>query len=139
MDGTRVYLWRVYNNLPAAGATYQNQINHCAVLVQLLDDEDDGRAQIIQNLLNVNFAEMRLDDLTRSIIEWKNLFGRIRDLIGLCKIRLGAIAHKRFRVDSGLGDIHLEVGQVISRAIARLFLLQNVQLAPELGLDEFFQ
>jgi len=136
MDGTRDHLRQVYNNLPAAGATYPNQIIHCAQLVHLLDD---GRAQIVQNLLDVDFTEMPLDDLTRSMIEWRNLFGRIRDLMRLCENRLGAITNKRFRVDSGLGAIHLEVGQVISRAIARLFLLQNVQLAPELALDEFFQ
>ena len=136
MDRTRAHLREVYNLLPAAGARYQVQINQCAVLVQLLENE---RAQILEALLGVNFIEMSLDDLTHSITQWRALFGQIRELVGLCENRLGGITNKRFRVDSGLGAIHLEVGQVISRAIAKLFLLQNVKMAPDLGLDQFFQ
>jgi len=136
MEGTRIHLVEVYNRLPADGAAYHVQIAQCSVLVQLLDN---GRAVILQNLRAVDFAGMSLDNLTRSIMEWRILFDRLRELVRLCENRLGAITNKRFRVDSGLGANHLEVGQVISRAIARLFALQNLEMAPELNLDQFFQ
>ena len=136
MEGTRVHLTRVYNMLPAENAPRHVQSNQCAILVPFLNN---GRAAIIENLLREDFAAMSLDELTHNIVEWKNVFRRIRVLVELCEERLGAITNKRFRVHFGLLAIHLEVGQVISRAIARLFVLQNLSMAPELELDQLFQ
>jgi hypothetical protein len=136
MEITKAHLTQVYRMLPAAGAKYPQQLVALAVLVKLLDKES---AAIRDALLGVDFTGMNVDDLTHCIVEWRALFHRIADLVRLCEDRLGAITNKRFRVDSGLGAIHLEVGQVISRAIARLFTLQNVQMAPELELDKFFK
>ena len=138
MDATRKLLSDIKRNVPQTGKGRQHQREKCGLIIQDLDNYEDA---VLKGLSEVDFKDIEnLKKLQRNIISWKRLFDKVdefRDEIGR---QLGGATNLHKDVVRSLQEIQIEVGLVISRAIARLAVLAEVDDAEEeKNLETYFR
>jgi len=116
------FLEGINNLLPGETAGEVLQRTQCNTMIQALSNNED---LIMAYLLDVNFTTMTNDDLTRSLVEWNEVFGRIDGLARRIPRELGLVIYKHEKARRLLLEVQIAVARVISRAIARLSILQN--------------
>jgi hypothetical protein len=136
MDNLRRYLQAVNRQVPRTPPGSQQQYRICGELFQNLVNEDLPAIKVA--LIELDFTAMDNDALTTSLIQWSTMFRDIGALVALIGRVLSIPQRPHMQIIVNLQEIQLSVGGVISRAIARLAIL-NQRTVPELDVDSLFK